>query len=70
MVSIMDIYVLGRILRTYEKNNLGAKNIIIITGYAHTDAYINFFTKIGGEQIFNHINIDNRCVKFEEIKFD
>jgi hypothetical protein len=70
--SIMDIYALSRMLRTYEipfhGNNFDSKNIIIIAGRDHILGYINFFKNIGGQKIFYHEG-DNRCVKFEEITF-
>jgi hypothetical protein len=65
--SIMDVYTLGRMLRTYDDGS-ESNNIIIIGGKAHTDRYINFFKKIGGDEIFSYDN-KNKCVNFEEIKF-
>lgn len=65
--SIMDVYTLGRMLRVYDDGN-ESNNIIIIGGKAHTDRYIEFFKKIGGNEIFSYAN-KNKCVDFEEIKF-
>lgn len=65
--SIMDVYTLGRMLRVYDDGN-ESNNIIIIGGKAHTNRYIEFFKKIGGNEIFSYHD-KNKCVNFEEIKF-
>ena len=78
-VSIMDVYMLGRILKKFERSDhnnysLYAENIIIIAGMNHIKKYKIFFINIGGVVLHDELaedtyylakNPSKRCVKFE-----
>jgi hypothetical protein len=79
--SIMDVYMLGRILKKFEKSNDNgyspyAENIIIVAGNAHIEKYKIFFLNIGsvilheesiGDLDYTLNNPSKRCIKFEPI---
>lgn len=69
--KLMDIYALGRIFKKFSaQDNIiskTTKNIFMIAGKTHTDTYINFFKKIGGELIYNEVYDRNtRCVSLPD----
>ena len=39
----MDLYIMGRLLRSFGKNHISSKINIIYTGAAHSKTYFNFF---------------------------
>jgi hypothetical protein len=79
--SLMDVYMLGRIFKQFKQklpNDISAEtadNIIIVAGHMHIKNYSNFFTKIGGNVVYEYLpknpimEARNRCVPMYEINF-
>ena len=63
----MDLYVLGRLFRSYD-NAQSAHNSIIITGNFHTIIYVNILAKLGFETVFSHTNYVNDGINISKLR--
>lgn len=80
-LALMDVYMLGRIFKQFKHKSQddifseSADNIIIIAGNKHIKSYIDFFTKIGSEVIYQSqplvepIKNRDRCVPMVKLEF-
>ena len=79
-VSLMDLYMLGRIFKTFKQKTVydisaeSAENIIIVAGNYHINNYIDFFNKIDSKMLYRNdlpdtISAGNRCMPLVELEF-
>jgi hypothetical protein len=65
-IHLMDLYLLGRIFRSF-KGGSDPKFIIIYTGGTHSDNYNKFFGEIGMKSI-SHSYSEDQCVNISKFK--
>ena len=55
----MDIYLISRIFRSFDKGSYKSSNIIIYAGNYHIDYYINIIEKLGFIQKYKFTSTTN-----------
>ena len=71
--SIMDLYLLSRILRSFDKGTYNSSNIIIYAGNYHIKQYIKLLKELSFEEKYYVNNLDPEriaCVKVDEFDIE
>jgi hypothetical protein len=63
-MEFMDCYTISRILRSY-KDSKRAEKIIVYAGNEHITNYLDFFSKMEGENIINISTSDTKDIDFQ-----
>ena len=70
----MDLYLIGRIFRSFDKKSYKSTNIIIYTGSYHTDKYIEMLEEFNFKKIYTFNSIDDlekyACLKVDNFNME
>ena len=72
-LSIMDLYLLSRIIRSFDKGTYNSSNIIIYAGDAHIENYIKLLKEINFKEKYYVNNSDPEriaCLKVDEFDIE